>query len=197
MESQQREDSWRLAQRDRTDALLISRGGRMWVEKMKPPITLLPFLLILLSVPWVGQKNFSSAWPFVSILESRCMAVGYVWLWITVTSQEYLIPILLQALDFLNKKTTSMVVVNPLAQTASEEHHLQHSFSLDHCYCSRTLNVRCRQPLKCFALMSLFLKVWFCSTTSELYHLLSGCLEPGKSPKGSRNIASTVYLFLS
>jgi len=54
------------------------------------------------------------------------------------------------ALDFLNKTTTSsMVLVNPLAETtndhlvmkASEQHQLQRTFTLDHCYCSRTLNV--------------------------------------------------------
>ena len=87
-----------------------------------------------------------------------------------------MIPLFLQALDFLNKTTTSMLVVDPLAQTAndplaqtaidplakkaikplakkaSEQHRLQHTFTLDHCYCSRTLNVRC-QPLKWLALM--------------------------------------------
>jgi len=65
--------------------------------EMKPPITLLPLLLVLLSVPW--------------------------------------------ALDFLNKTTTSAVVLNPLPQTASEQHRLQHSFTLEHCYCSRTLDL--------------------------------------------------------
>ena len=73
----------------------------------------------------------------------------------------YLIPLFLQALDFLNKKTTSMVVP-PLAKTAtkplstetvSEQYPLEHTFILEHCYCSRTLNTRC-QPLKCFALTS-------------------------------------------
>merc|ERR1719378_510816 len=54
------------------------------------------------------------------------------------------------ALDFLNKKTTSMVVP-PLAKTAtkplstvtetvSEQYLLEHTFTLEHCYCSRTLN---------------------------------------------------------
>ena len=75
----------------------------------------------------------------------------------------YLIPLFLQALDFLNKKTTSMVVP-PLAKTAtkplstvtetvSEQYPLEHTFTLEHCYCSRTLNTRW-QPLKCFALIS-------------------------------------------
>ena len=78
------------------------------------------------------------------------------------TSQEYLIPIFLQALDFFNKTTTSVVVLNPLAKslgktaintsakTASEQQRLQHSFTLEHCYCSRTLDLGCR---KCFAMI--------------------------------------------
>ena len=32
---------------------------------MKPPTALLPLLLVLLSVPWVGQKDFRSVGPGV------------------------------------------------------------------------------------------------------------------------------------
>ena len=54
------------------------------------------------------------------------------------TSQEYLIPLFLQALDFFTTKTNS----STKATSPSTDQWIQHSFSLEHCYCSRTLNIR-------------------------------------------------------
>ena len=111
--------------------------GMIWVE-MKPPTALLPILLVLLSesVPWVGWMNFRSAGPAVSSYFQP------------PPRSTWLIPIFLQALDFLNKTTSSStvsslaqtakkttlnsIVVNSPADTARDEHRSQHTFSLEH-----------------------------------------------------------------
>ena len=54
------------------------------------------------------------------------------------TSQEYLIPLFLQALDFITTKTNS----STKATSPSTDQRSQHSFPLEHCYCTRTLNIR-------------------------------------------------------
>ena len=54
------------------------------------------------------------------------------------TSQEYLIPLFLQALDFFTTKTNS----STKATSPSTDQRIQHSFPLEHCYCTRTLNIR-------------------------------------------------------
>ena len=53
------------------------------------------------------------------------------------TSQEYLIPLFLQALDFFTTKTNS----STKATSPSTDQWIQHSFPLEHCYCTRTLNI--------------------------------------------------------
>ena len=53
------------------------------------------------------------------------------------TSQEYLIPLFLQALDFITTKNNSTKATSP-----STDQWIQHSFPLEHCYCTRTLNIR-------------------------------------------------------
>ena len=54
------------------------------------------------------------------------------------TSQEYLIPLFLQALDFFTTKNNS----STKATSPSTDQRSQHSFPLEHCYCTRTLNIR-------------------------------------------------------
>ena len=117
------------------------------------------------------------------------------------TSQEYLIPIFLQALDFLNKtislrvvkmttKTTTLMVTTPLHMTARR---YLHSFTLENCNCTRTLNIRCEAG---FAFICFFLSFKFqlSSATSQLHHMLSGCLEPWKSSKG---LKIEIFLLIS
>ena len=57
---------------------------------------------------------------------------------IATTSQEYLIPLFLQALDFIITKTNS----STKATSPSTDQRIQHRFPLEHCYCTRTLNIR-------------------------------------------------------
>ena len=91
---------------------------------------------------------------------------------VATPSQEYLIPLFLQALDFLNKttslrvvkmttKTTTLMVTTPLHMTARR---YLHSFTLENCNCTRTLNIRSKAG---------FAFICCCFQVPTLFHLLS------------------------
>ena len=136
---------------------------------------------------------FSHVRPIILYLFSKQRHVA-------TPSQEYLIPLFLQALDFLNKttslrvvkmttKTTTLMVTTPLHMTARR---YLHSFTLENCNCTRTLNIRCKAGFAfiCFVV----LKFQLSSATSQLHHMLSGCLEPWKSSKG---LKIEIFLLIS